>query len=477
MLTRRQALKLGLLTGTAVALPAVRVIGAPDAKAATGAVGPFSVPLRIPPVLRPVASTPALDIYRMTMRESDVEILPGTRTRLRTFNGEFPGPTIRARRNRAVLIRQVNDLGVHTAVHLHGGHNPATADGHPLDIIEPSKGRNYWYPNHQAGATLWYHDHAMHGEAENIYRGLSGCYILSDDHEDRLRLPKGQYDVPLVLRDAQIEADGTLVWDLHGFRNRKAILVNGRPQPYFQVAARKYRFRLLNAANERVFFLRLRDGGAMTQIASDGGLLEAPLPMTIVPIWPAERAEVVIDFSRYPVGSQIVLENAAFMPGESSDVLRFDVVREAEDNSRVPDVLRRLPSCGTPVVEREFALKLDLATGQWLINGQPFNPDRVDIRPKLGTTEIWKITNNDTGDAGPAIPHSFHTHLVQFRVLDRNGQPPPAHEAGLKDTVSVQPRETVRIKLKFDGYVGRFVYHCHLVSHSMQMMGQMEVVR
>jgi spore coat protein A len=471
---RRDVLKLGAVAATAVALPVERIAQA-QARTGIAALEPFSVPLPALVVLPPVVSTPQSDYYEIVVQEKDVEILPGLRTRVRTFGGYFPGPTIRATRGKPVMVRQTNKLDVPVVVHLHGGHVPQSSDGHPLDEIAPGASRTYRYPNDQLGATLWYHEHSHHGEAENVYRGVAGTYLLTDPAELALSLPSGQFDVPLHLRDAQINQDGALVYDPVAFDKRSTILVNGRPQPYFAVAARKYRFRLLNTSTERVMGLKLSDGAEFVQIASDGGLLPVPAPTAELPLSSGERAEIVVDFSRYPVGSSVRLLNTQAYAGETGDVMRFDVTRTARDDSSIPSKLRTLPELGMPTVERELALSLDLVSGQFVINGATFDPNRVDLRTKVGTTEIWKITNNDTQFF---IPHNFHTHLTQFQILDRDGVPPKPGEAGLKDTVLVQPGQSVRIKAKFADYTGRYVYHCHLLEHSVgAMMGQLEITR
>ncbi len=435
----------------------------------------FALPLRIPPTLRPVARTDDYDLYQTIMRPTAVTIVPGLSTPVYSFDGEFPGPTIVASRGRPIVVERVNALGVPVATHLHGGHVPADSDGHPKDPIQPGGRRRYYYPNDQLAAPLWYHDHAMMVEAENVYRGLAGFYKLTSSNEDKLPLPAGRYDVPLLLRDAQIADDGTLVWDLGGFSQRNLFLVNGRHRPYFQVAARKYRLRFVNVSVSRAFGLQLGDGGEMIQIASDGGLLPRPAPTSVITVWPAERAEAVVDFSRYPVGTSVVLQNGAAFPGEEPAVMRFDVVRKATDDSEVPSSLRPVPVFGTPTVERTFVMTFDPATGQMLINGKTFDMDRVDISPTRGTTEVWTIVN--PADQVIPIPHVFHAHLEQFRVLDRNGNPPDASEQGLKDTVRVLPGETVRILIRFTRFTGRYLYHCHMLEHShLGMMGQMEIV-
>ncbi|MER6121619.1 multicopper oxidase family protein [Streptomyces sp. NPDC001795] len=482
MLTRRQLIKAGAATGL---LAAVSGAGAAAVAAGTGdsAVGdqPFAVPLRRAQVLRPIGwdaghgrhSGMRYDVYRLTPRETDVTVIPGTTTRMRLFNGEL-APVIRATRGRPVIIEQTNDLGVPFSMHLHGGHVPAHDDGHPDDQLVPGTSRVFQYPNNQRAASLWLHDHSLDAHSENVYFGAVAGYLLTDEFEERLPLPKGRYDVPLYLRDAKFAADGSLVYAMDGFRDRPTVLVNGCPRPYFEVAARKYRIRLTNTSNERAFLLQLGEGDEMTHIASDGGLLPAPVSARVLEIWPAERQEVVIDFARYPVGSKVVLSNKIAYPGEAPEVMRFDVVRPAKDPSGVPDRLRPVPDLGTPTVERTFVMSFDAATGRHLINGKPFDPQRIDIRPRLGTTEIWTVHNADTQFH---IPHSLHTHLEHFEVVDRDGRAPAPGEAGLKDTITVMPGKSVRFKLKFTDYTGKFMYHCHLLGHmTMGMMGQMEVV-
>ncbi|MEV5374537.1 multicopper oxidase domain-containing protein [Streptomyces nondiastaticus] len=471
MLSRRRLLTLGAAAGATGLLAAA--VPQSSVAARSGASAAFTVPLPVPPVLEPALRTATHDIYRMTLKEADARILPGVTTRVRSFDGQFPGPTIRARRGRPVVVQQVNELGTPVAVHLHGGHVPQASDGHPMDLIKPGGSRTYHYPNDQSAATLWYHDHAHMLESENVYRGLSGLYVLTDELEDLLPLPKGRYDVPLLLRDAKLAGDGALAYDVHDIAARGTTMVNGVSRPYLNVAARKYRFRLVNVSNDRVFAFRLSDGSRFTQIASDGGLLPAPVPMDSIGLWPAERAEIVVDFSSYAPGTQLVLENLAPYPGEDAQIMRFDVGGKVPDPSRVPEQLRPLPQPGKPTVERTFEMTTDMAHDRYLINGKEFDMDRVDIRPRLGVDEAWTVS---VPAGNYAMPHTFHTHLAQFRVLERNGKPPAPEESGLKDTVPLVPGETVRLHVRFTTYTGRYIYHCHMMGHSaLGMMGQMEI--
>jgi spore coat protein A, manganese oxidase len=427
---------------------------------------PFSVRMPVPRTLAPVATDSTRDIYQLDITPATVEIIPGLRSEALTFGGSFPGPTIRARAGRRVAVTYNNRLSEPANVHLHGGHVPASSDGHPMEVIAPGASRVYDYPNRQQGATLWYHDHSHHTEDQHVYSGMQAFYVIDDPSETSLGLPSGAYDVPIVIGDAYIDATGKLIYDIP--QTRTTLIANGKQQPYFPVAARKYRFRLLNGATERIFKLNL-GGEVMTQIGSDGGLLPAPVPHTELLISSGERIDLVIDFSRHPVGSQLVLEDP------SGPVLRFDVVRTATDYSKVPATLRPLPALSTATVERDIALTFDVSgepTG--LINGKPYDPNRVDFTIKRGTTEIWRIYN---GDGQFNADHNFHLHLEQFRVLDRDGAPPWPSDAGRKDTVPIPPDTSVRIQTTFTEYLGDYVYHCHFLGHSrVGMMAQMQIV-
>ncbi|PKT67299.1 bilirubin oxidase, partial [Streptomyces populi] len=248
---------------------------APANSTTAPAVEPFTVPMPLIPVARPVSTAGGVDTYESTTRKITKEILPGIRTELLTYDGLFPGATIRACRNRPVVLVQHNGLDVPISRHLHGASVPQDSDGGPMDTIAPGDTRVYRYPNKQPHASLWYHDHAHHTESENVYRGLHGGYLLGDATERALPLPRGRYDVLIALRDADFDASGQLLYAM-GDRSRNTLLVNGAPYPYFEVAARKYRLRFANTSNMRFFELRLADGGDLVQIGSDGGLLPAP---------------------------------------------------------------------------------------------------------------------------------------------------------------------------------------------------------
>jgi spore coat protein A len=436
---------------------------------------PFQRDLPMMPELVPVRSTRTTDFYEVAIREGMADVLPGFQTPIYGYEGVYPGPTIRAREGRTAVVKQTNTLSFDSNVHLHGGYVPAESDGHPMDVIRPGQTFDYTYPNEQDGAFLWYHDHAHGRTAKSLYYGLVGTYVLEDDRDAELDLPRGEYDVPLVIQDHSFNRDGSFRYaenvDL-GFLG-DTILVNGAVAPRMAVERRKYRFRILNASNARGYRLALGRGRTMTQIASDGGLLERPVRRNEVPIFPAERVEVVIDFADFTPGTQLVLRNEA---GEASTtaVMRFDVGQGGgPEEFRVPRRLRRLPKLPPPNARRRLDLTLASAsTVQWQINGRGFDPNRIDVRPRLGTSEIWQYANPSNR------LHPMHLHGMLFRVLERSSGVVHAADRGWKDTIAVQPGERVEIQPWFVPYAGRYVFHCHNLEHGDKaMMLQLEVVK
>ncbi|MFI5735083.1 multicopper oxidase family protein [Kribbella sp. NPDC051587] len=483
MISRRNVLALGVLSAAAAAAPLERLVLSPTSATANAATSSPPIPLfdralTVPPVLRP-RRLGSVDYYDITMRTTDVELLPGATSNLWTYGGESPGPVIKAVAGRPVIVQQRNQLPEPAAVHLHGGNVPSASDGLPGDEIQPGGSRRYLYPNRQPAATLYYHDHVHHLESPHTYRGLTGLYLLTDRAEQRLCLPTGKYDVPLVLQDRLFNADGSL--RMPGPRDivGDVTLVNGRPTPVLEVEQRPYRFRLLNGSSlDGIQQLSLGDGEQFQVIASDGGLLSAPVAVNGLTLSPSERYEIVIDFSKYPIGTQLELRNSLVATGLSPHVMRFDVTQRATSafgpvGKRLVPVPRLREAVAT--VRREFVFQFNQAATQMEINGKAFDPNRIDIKPRLGDTEIWTVRN---ADQSPPIPHVFHTHLVRFQVLDRDGKPAGPLEAGWKDSILINPGESVRLIMRFGDFTGRYLYHCHLLGHAdLGMMAQMEVVR
>lgn len=437
---------------------------------------------------------------------------------------------------------------VRTVVHLHGGHVPDHSDGYPEAWFSPGfKERGphwsrqvYDYPNDQEAALLWYHDHAMGITRLNVYAGLAGLYVIRDDNEDRLQragqLPAAAYDIPLMIQDRSFKRDGSLHYtaDVGEHETRQeakeatetaknkplardpvtgkpspsiepevfgdTILVNGKVWPVLEVEPRKYRFRILNGSNARFYRLSLDSGQPFVQIGADGGFLNAPVTLTHLLLAPAERADVIVDFSdpRLP-GKTVVLRNDARTPYPNGDevdpdttgqVMAFRVTRPR--NTAIPEI--ELPrALRAPIAPHEVRLakprELLLAEGEdelgrvkpmlGTAERGPLGWDAaISETPKAGTTEIWRIINT-TPDA-----HPVHLHRVFFQVVDRQrfdvasfvpGKPetlkrlgpliaPPPQEAGWKDTVIVNPGEALRLIARFDR-PGLYVWHCHILEH------------
>ena len=287
-LSRRDVIKTGVFAGAAVALPAVKLAGVGAAGATPFPEAllpkPFTRPFSTPPVAVPYRTDATCDYYKMSMQAVDAEMIPGYKTTLFGYNGSVPGPTIQATQGRQVVVRHMNALPAQhpilgytpwTSVHLHGSASLPQYDGYASDVTMPVGGtredgsvcaegeyKDYHYPNHQQARTLWYHDHGVHHTAENAYHGLAGMYTMYDAEERALPIPKGKYDVPLIVGDAMFQAPFT---DANGVKRApllfsldnqsghwgNVIWVNGTPWPLMKVEPRKYRFRVLVASISR----------------------------------------------------------------------------------------------------------------------------------------------------------------------------------------------------------------------------------
>jgi spore coat protein A len=433
---------------------------------------PFQRDLPPLPQLLPVNTAGGTDRYDISIREGMADVLPGFQTPIYGYEGVYPAPLIRARKGRKAIVRQRNTLPFETNVHLHGGYVPAPHDGHPMDVIPAGSSFDYHYPNDQDAATLWYHDHAHGRTSRTLYYGLVGMYIVQDELEEQLNLPRDEYEVPLIIADHSFNKDGSFRYEENvdlGFRG-DTILVNGAVSPRMTVKRRKYRFRLLNGSNARSYTLRLGNGRPMLQVAGDGGLLSRPVTRARIPFHPAERVEFVIDFSAYGPGEELVLNNADGLGG-TVPILRFDVEggRVSED-FEVPSRMRQLERL--PVANARRTWNLALGTAAWQINGLGFDPNRIDVRPRRGSTEIWTFANKSNR------VHPMHLHGFFFRILERSSAPVEvADKSGWKDTVGVLPNETVTVLAWFAPYGGKYVFHCHSLEHADKaMMLQMEVV-
>ncbi len=429
---------------------------------------------------------------------------------------------------------------------------------------------SFKYPNNQRATTLWYHDHTLGMTRLNVYAGPAGFYLIRGGPDD-LDLgyvapgvgdnPFGEYtEIPIVIQDRSFNADGSLfypdnraffeglspeqlqipfwgdeacdglpsdvapIWQPEFFGNM--MVVNGFTWPFLNVEKRRYRFRLLNGCNSRFLILRMDNSMPFHQIGADGGFLPAPVPLEELLMAPAERADVIVDFTNIPEGTEIVLFNLGpdepfgggipgvdFDPADPSStgvVMKFIVGPSNGGDPTthpmdlvLPSVARPDPPGGPYTNPRIVSLNEEESKTVRVIEdgdgnivlacddpgAEPFGPTSALLgdasgpllwseptteKPVSGTTETWEIVNF-TADA-----HPIHIHLVQFQVIDREGvggvRPPEPGETGFKDTVISYPGEVTRVQAKFD-IPGRYVWHCHIVEHEdNEMMRPYDVI-
>lgn len=438
----------------------------------------FDRPLVIPPV----ATSRMVDgerVFDLDLRKGTSDFGRG-RTPTWGVNGAYLGPTIRVTRGDRVRMRVHNSLPETTTLHWHGMHLPAEMDGGPHQLVEPG---DTWQPHwtiDQPASTLWYHPHVHGATAAHVYRGLAGLLLVDDAASTRAGLPAayGVDDIPVVLQDKKFHDDGTLDEEPGTFQSAgltgDTVVVNGTVGPYLDVTTELVRLRLLNASNTRPYVVHLSSGEQLTMVASDGGLLAAPVQVDRIQLSPGERAEVVV---RMSPGERAVLRSGPSDTGDRMaggadrlDLLELRAADRLTSSPPLPDRLADLPTPDEDEADRTRSFELS----GYSINGRAMDMDRIDEVVTVGDTELWEVTNVDGGS------HNFHVHDVQFRILDIEGVPPPPELAGRKDTVWVRPRETVRIIMQFTDHTSDrwpYMFHCHTLRHEDKgMMGQFLVV-
>lgn len=461
--------------------------------------------------------------FELPIVEAEVPVLPGRATRMWTYGGEFPGPTIRRPTGAQTRVRFHNRLPRRAGdltVHLHGGHNRSADDGQPggltgslqrtlyCDVspglsaresgndllIAPGGSRTYTYDFVEdgipsRGTMHWYHDHRLEATARNIWHGLAGLWISDDESEADLPLPAGNRDIPLLVCDRSFDRHNQLT---DPFSNEahapndgivgRHVLVNGAILPHHRVGACRYRLRILNASNFRSYNLAMTGGVRMIQIGTESGLLPAPLVRSRILLGPAERVELIVDF-RPARHSRVELHSVARSNGPDllgsktyrGPLMQFRVGGRVADQTSIPTRLRPLPDWiaeASPTPQKTWRITIGSGLSPpWLLNGRTYDPAYVEHRPRLGTVETWRLVNDTR------VAHLMHIHHTDWYMLSRNGKTPPPWERCLKETFFLDPGDEVIVAGRFSDYLGKYVVHCHMTDHEDHgLMSQFETV-
>jgi len=530
MVTRRTVLKFGVAGSLGYALPLsissqVYAASAPPSPP----LAPFQDLMPIPPVLDctaggtfNISAAAGLHRFHASLPASPAWGYGGV---------PYMGPTIITKRNVPITLNVTNNLGAHLlpnaldydihgavstdlsnpriSTHLHGGNTEPGSDGHPDDVLYQGQTKSHYFHNDQEAATLWYHDHAIGITRLNIYAGLAGMYLLRDDNELSRNLPGGPYEIPLIIQDKAVDSSGKMTYPdapLAATFGGDVAVVNGKIWPYFNVKRGWYRFRIVNACNARTMQLYL-GGKTMYQIGSDGGLLNAPIAMTSITLAPAERADILVNFTSAYAGQSFTLNNI-FMGGpwrSLSNIMQFRVQSASGFAMTFPSALRApIRRMANPVKVRNLVLvQKEMASHRvHLLNNLMWDDTTHIETPTSNTLEQWNIINL-TMDM-----HPIHVHMTQFQVLNRqninvsgynlafgememgagpwpapaigpylfgSAQSPPANEMGWKDVAQCQPSQVTRLMIPFGpdipgspigrAFTGEYVWHCHVLEH------------
>jgi FtsP/CotA-like multicopper oxidase with cupredoxin domain len=520
-ISRRDALKFGGLAAVGAAgltLPLGRSVNAGTPSLLSSGnfpkrfVNPFQRLEVLPRTSTKVVDGKTVDCYTITAQPGTASILPNKLgTPILGYEGRVPARRIDVERGTPIEMTMRNQLlsphpiygkPVHISTHLHGSASLPQYDGYASDITGPKQSKTYRYPNEQPARTLWYHDHGVHWTAQNAYSGLASQYHMHDAEERgllptyRANDPQSEFDVAMTLSDMMFKANGTQLYDDRSTSGLwgDVILVNGVPWPVMKVKRRVYRFRVLNASLSRSYRLNLSNSAPMHMVATDGGMMPKTQATTSYRHAPAERYEFLIDFTKFgsmKAGTRIELRNASNDNNRDYDytgkIMAFELTDDAFDTSgpsatTIPvdlatgnEVMKLKAEDSTKT--RRIRVKKSDTTGLWGLNDETWEDviksgyKKVIANPKLGATEIWEIENSSGGWF-----HPLHIHLVDFKVLSRNGRAAFNYEQGPKDVVYIGEGETVRLLMKFGPHKGKYMVHCHNLPHEdHDMMHQFSV--
>ncbi len=399
------------------------------------------------------------------------------------------GPVIKVDNGQSVTIDFENKLDEHTNIHWHGLIVPENMDGHPQYLVQSNSAFKYQFTINQKANISWFHPHPHLITGRQVNKGLAGMVIVSDNEEKSLNLPSNELDLPIIIQDKRLYADGGINYSptnmeiMSGYFGQY-VCVNGLWSVYHNIKTKIYRLRILNASNARVYNLEFSNNLNFNIIGSDGGLLKNTQIVNKVLLSPGERIDVLVDFSQLTVGSEFFLQSNTFNGGESQGkesfkIMKFIVNEKVTENFTIPNTLATYTSIPAALStktrtfdisnkhvmagsEENGGMNMAKAGVVHNIDGKSFEMDRIDETVSAGSTEIWEFNNSEGTDI-----HPMHLHGVFFQVLSRTGgrgaiQP---HETGWKDTVLCLPEEKVKIIMTFPNNLGKFVFHCHNLEH------------
>lgn len=431
-----------------------------------------AVPLAIPPLLKPDKETATDIYYTVTAQEGETQILPGAKTKTWGYGTSLLGKTPVFPVGKHIHVKLQNHLKELTTFHWHGlGVSGPVVDGGCHAPVYPGETKDIDFTLHQPAATTWLHAHPCPSTAEQVWHGLAAMVIVTDDHIASLPLPHtyGVDDIPLVLQDRRFHENNQ--WDYHADYDPDGVqgptpMINGTVNPVFDVTTQKVRFRFLDGANRREWRLHFTNDLPFTQIAGDSSLLPDAVHMTHLMLTCAERAEIVVDFKDYKDGDTVQLFS------DDVPIVTFKIHAYKPDNTTLPEHLLDIHA---PKVDPNTPVRKIVMSGMdesVAIDGKKFNMQRIDAEQPVGEAQYWDVTNTNSTENG--MVHPFHVHGTEFLVISRNGKAPYPNEHGYKDTVGVNPGETVRILVRFD-LPGVYMYHCHIIEHEDGgMMAQIE---
>jgi blue copper oxidase len=445
----------------------------------------FVNPLAILPLIEASTDERGRKVFELEFIAGQSELVPGKRTNTWGLNRSYLGPTLRASRGDEVVINVKNGVDEPTTLHWHGMHLPAVMDGGPHQLIDPGETWSPTWTIDQPAATLWYHPHPHGVTAEQVYRGAAGLFLLDDEESNKAPLPStyGVDDIPLIVQDKRIDSDGSLE-DGPFFSGvgilGDTILVNGTYGPVFDATTELVRFRILNASNARVFNLGFTDNRTFSLVGSDGGLLDAPVSLTRLPVSPAERVEIIVEMTpgddatirSFPPNLGLGFISDRLTGGDDSfNLLRIRGAAQLAESSPLPDTLVTIDRPEENDADRTRTFELN---GSSRINGLKVDMSRIDVAVTVDTTEIWEVRNSSN------TYHNFHIHDIHFAVLEIDGEEPPSHLRGWKDTVFLPHNASARLIARFKDYPdpnAPYMYHCHILRHEDRgMMSQFVII-